>query len=1033
MATTGAIPPAEEAWKAAQKLRAAIHKETQSIQHGGPGSNEEARFQKIEKLMENYRLHCVSIIWTDIRAASELDVEQSLWSTHSMVTNAYRNAIGKIQGSGQAVHKRSIEKLYLAFLKTTQYFYKGYLQRVCARYNMKELKRIARMADLEVMSVPEEDRVDATAANLEGLVTASCHRTLVYMGDLARYRTLIRSKDRRFDTALAYYSMANDLMPESGFAHHQSGHIYATLENHLEVVYHFYRAIACDKPHPNAPANLETEFKTLRKRKAAAAAKGSDDAMISWFVKLHAFYSKGEEFNERKELEAEVDTRLALALTKSNQADVTKVLLKMVLINITAYVVGKKNVEAGWTAEKSLSCQFILLQNVRVIHTISRLLHEEVQDILRRPAAPGAASAKKADTASRYTATFQRTLPLLRVYMTWLCSYSKDIVDFQAYLEPLYGNMCKALARALTVLFELWLSDTNLKSIVPYQFPEDEETIGIKCLNGPDLHDGCQLSYDPTTCKPKPRAEDVKDASFTEDDIAFTRIFDVLFCAIDLAERSTFPLMVCKLMEDSREVTKFAYAEGGKQQPVAQPEVEQRPASETGLPITEDIPSPIVEQLPANVPVVDTVTAPVAAPVTAPVTAPIEEVALDSLDEFAEDRDFYRDPKEIQPPVSQASASRAPMAPQAASNSEYSIDAQMYQLLSDFLAPPDTTGHSRKPSSHGPDETSYGIGSATANELRNAFGSPSPGSGSGQGSASGSASGSATARGFQQLPWNYFYTPGAADNDVPRSSVGCGTPGSWGGHGSPYLHSKSMSNTAMPSGSSITTSQSTVEQQLANQLASLIPSTSTKHQAASPRGAWPELGQTSASHSRQRSSVGQAGSSWNATVGNPPGLWGDMPNSPFSSMTFSGATSSLPPVNSPWGLPAKSHWDAIPNRNPSVSAAPKSAGLVGRIPPGFGPLHSNSSPSGTYGNGGQFDAVNGFGQSGMATRTAQQNAFNQSNAGAYATSQVEEYNRQALMNAWANDYGRTSAAFAAAPPGFGAGGRPQPPPGFPKR
>ena len=666
-----------------------------------------------------------------------------------------------------------------------------------------------------------------------------------------------------------------------------------------------------------------------------------------------------------------------------------------------------------------------------MIHTISRILHEEVQDILRRPAAPSAASAKKADTASRYTATFQRTLPLLRVYMAWLCSYSKDIVDFQAYLEPLYGNMCKALARALTVLFELWLSDTNLKSIVPYQFPEDEETIGIKCLNGPDLHDGCQLSYDPTTCQPKPRAEDVKDASFTEDDVAFTRIFDVLFCAIDLAERSTFPLVVCKLMEDSREVTKFAYAEGGKQQPVAQSEVEQRPSPETGFPVTEDIPSPIVDQVPVNAPVAASLTAPVAAPVTAPVTAPIEEVALDSLDEFAEDRDFYRDPKEIQPPVSQPSVSRAPKAPQAASNSEYSIDAQMYQLLSDFLAPPDTTGHSRKPSSHGQDETSYGIGSATANELRNAFGSPSPGSGSGQGSASGSAPGSATARGFQQLPWNYFYTPGTADNEVPRSSVGRGTPGSWGGQGSPYMHSKSMSNAAMPSGASITTGPSTIEQQLANQLASLIPSTSAKHQAASPRGAWPELGHASASHTRQRSSVGQPGTGWNTTATNPSGLWGDMPNSPFSSMTFSGATSGLPPVNSPWGLPAKSHWDAIPNRNPSVSSQPKSAGLAGRIPPGFGPR--NSSPSGTYGNGGQFDAFNGFGQSGMATRTAQQNAFNQSNAGAYASSQVDEYNRQALMNAWANDCERTSAAFAGAPPGFGAGGRPQPPPGFPKR
>ena len=36
----------------AQKLRAAIHKEADNIQKGGPGTNEMARFEKVEKLME---------------------------------------------------------------------------------------------------------------------------------------------------------------------------------------------------------------------------------------------------------------------------------------------------------------------------------------------------------------------------------------------------------------------------------------------------------------------------------------------------------------------------------------------------------------------------------------------------------------------------------------------------------------------------------------------------------------------------------------------------------------------------------------------------------------------------------------------------------------------------------------------------------------------------------------------------------------------------------------------------------------------
>lgn len=38
--------------RAAQKLRVAVYKELEHIQKGGPGTNEVARFEKVEKLME---------------------------------------------------------------------------------------------------------------------------------------------------------------------------------------------------------------------------------------------------------------------------------------------------------------------------------------------------------------------------------------------------------------------------------------------------------------------------------------------------------------------------------------------------------------------------------------------------------------------------------------------------------------------------------------------------------------------------------------------------------------------------------------------------------------------------------------------------------------------------------------------------------------------------------------------------------------------------------------------------------------------
>ncbi len=242
--------------------------------------------------------------------------------------------LARLQGNDHVVVKRKLEKLYATYLKTAQYFYKGYLQRVSARYDMKDLKLIARRAELEELPVPDKDKVDAAAAQLEDIVKGSFHKTLIYLGDLARYRTLLRARDRKWDGALAYYFLANDLVPESGYGHHQCGVIYVETEDHLNVVYHLYRSLACDRPHPNASTNLDLEFRDLQKRKNMA----TKHALVSWFVKLHAFYSQGKDFSERKELESEVDHRLAVALKTGTGYGSDVDLIKIALINITAYV-----------------------------------------------------------------------------------------------------------------------------------------------------------------------------------------------------------------------------------------------------------------------------------------------------------------------------------------------------------------------------------------------------------------------------------------------------------------------------------------------------------------------------------------------------------------------------------------------------------------------------------------------------------------------------------------------------------------------
>lgn len=978
----------DDSWKEAQKLRGAIQKELEHIQRGGPGAKETARFEKVEKIMQRYRLKCIEPIWSDLRAASEKGIEEALWLTHNLVTKAYRKVIGKLQGADQAVLKRKLEKLYSDYLKTSQFFYKGYLQRICARYNMKELKRIARLSDIEDMTVPEEDRIDPTAVQLEDVLTMSCQKTLVYLGDLSRYRTLLRAKDRRWDMALTYYALAHDLMPESGLPHHQCGVIHLETHNHFAIVYHFYRAAVCEKAHPNAASNLESEFRVLRRPKSLRTS-GDNDALLTWFVKLHAFYFQGEDFPGQDELEKEVNHRLVRALKTGDKYEMDTNLLKMVLINIAAYMFGLKKIRAEWTDAGSRSCQFILMLNVRTIHTISRILNEELAEIARRDPAATTTKGSDKDATSKFTPTFHRALPLLRVYMTWLSFYSSDLVDYQPHLEPHFGEMCKSLGNTLTLLFKLLGSNMDLKKMVPWRFPEDEETLGISCLNGPDLHDGCQLLYDSVKRELKPRAEDVKGVDFSVDDIACTRAFDITFCAVDLAQDSKFPLMINSTIKDGQETTTFVFAEGGKpvlaSQPAEQP-LSSGPAAPAAVPsaVLTSVEQPLAK-------------------------APAVPPTLDDSDEFSEDEAFYGSHAQV--PAGRPAQLPVNQTPQAAPVSDYPLEKQLYNILNDFMSPPDIEGTAvRGGEVQRAEETSYGMTSATAIDV---FGAAAPAS-----PALGSAN-----KAIPTLPWNYFYNPSPTGNGAQRSPYGHDL-GTWKGEDSSSLRPGS-SGPAMPGkafgemGGSVPTLK---DQQTRHRLSgqhTITPADSptASHATANIwarnsgvsstnfnqsvqdtniRDMWPKSSDRSNSMTNQMPPASQS-STWGGTAAvhwqpghNHSAAARGSTNSPFASTHFSANTSSLPSVNSPWGVSAGRTRNSFAQSTPSPLATQQSSPFANGSPTGVG-----------YGNGQAYEA---YGRGNAMAHPDRGYGFNHPSAAAYGAMKAGEYDRQALLNALANDH-----------------------------
>lgn len=281
-----------------------------------------------------FRLACEATIFLDFEHSTTVRIGQKLWDAHVLINNRYRKMVDgfkKPDKKQHVVERRKLEKHYVDFLKTSQHFYKGYIQRLASHFaGMRDLRRIAHRLSLETLSADE--RIHVTP-EVEGLIEASCHSTLLRLGDLSRYRNQIRTKDRSWDPAMGYYALANDLCPDKGSAHNQMAVIALADGNHLDAVYHLFRAIAVKEPHPLAEGNLEIEFKKIIKQKRLAGKNDSMSTLVWWFVLLHARFHEGQEFSTRQELEKEVLSRLAILLKEQSLGDVLE---KIVIISIAA-------------------------------------------------------------------------------------------------------------------------------------------------------------------------------------------------------------------------------------------------------------------------------------------------------------------------------------------------------------------------------------------------------------------------------------------------------------------------------------------------------------------------------------------------------------------------------------------------------------------------------------------------------------------------------------------------------------------------
>ncbi|KAG9446476.1 hypothetical protein H6P81_012604 [Aristolochia fimbriata] len=202
------------------------------------------------------------------------EIEYALWQLHYRRIEEFRahinasasaaaaNGNGGKGGVGRPDRIKKIRSVFKAFLSEATGFYHDLILKIRAKYGLP-LGYFSESPDDQVTQVKDVKR---SADVKKGLL--SCHRCLIYLGDLARYKGLYGeggdSATRDYAAASSYYIQAASLWPASGNPHHQLAILASYVGDDLVAVYRYFRSLAVDSPFSTARDNLIIAFEKNR-------------------------------------------------------------------------------------------------------------------------------------------------------------------------------------------------------------------------------------------------------------------------------------------------------------------------------------------------------------------------------------------------------------------------------------------------------------------------------------------------------------------------------------------------------------------------------------------------------------------------------------------------------------------------------------------------------------------------------------------------------------------------------------------------
>ncbi|KAL8989632.1 MAG: hypothetical protein Q9177_001524 [Variospora cf. flavescens] len=454
-----------------------------------------------------------------------------------------------LKGKKKPVEQRKTAKTYLDFIKSSQRFYRGCVQDLGSRFSgIPELRAIAhkftwdakkRAHHGEVTAVAIEEKPDPTP-DLRHASLQSCHRMLVHLGDLSRYRETElggKEKDRNWGPAIGSYDLAIAIYPSAGIPYNQLAIIFRSEGDHARALYHLYRAQCAFEPPPTAFANLELELRKVREASERHNLNIDPDKRIddqsaclerSWPL-LHARCFDGNALAEYHDLERRVLGQVGIRLEE--QSLEAGFINRMVLSNIAAdFTAGDRWQGAPELSQIELAFKSFQRLNIQTFSTILQLLKSAYE-----PRAKEYVSKE----VNVVTSTARRLLPSLRYYSSWLMSRAALLA---AQLGDLtMGRIIKGFWTTYVETLTIILSNTNFEDLPrpDYLLDEDEEIIGFKPLQE---EQSPQKKLNPEVSTRKPQCHEHGIKRHHPDIEMLCRIRDLVEDAIELAQSQFVPI-----------------------------------------------------------------------------------------------------------------------------------------------------------------------------------------------------------------------------------------------------------------------------------------------------------------------------------------------------------------------------------------------------------------------------------------------------------------------------------------------------------